>query len=291
MKKALVFGGTRFFGIHLVKGLLEKGFKVTVATRGNVEDPFGNDVNRVQVDRTDKQGLAYAFKNETWDVIYDQICFSPLDALHSIETFRGKTYKYVMTSSLSVYDMETASVPVKEEDFDPYNEKLVIAGGEELSYQEGKRQAEAVFFQKAPFPVTAVRFPIVLGENDYTGRLASYIKKVKYNQGIYLGNRQAAMNFIAEQEAGRFLAWLSRQHIDGPINACANGAITLEKLMEQIGDTTGSRVSYSSLDSDSPFNIPETWTMSNEKASSHGYSFSNLFEWLPELIRSVEKDV
>ena len=38
--KILVLGGTRFFGIHMVKGLLDSGAEVTIATRGNVKDEF-----------------------------------------------------------------------------------------------------------------------------------------------------------------------------------------------------------------------------------------------------------
>ncbi|SDM58269.1 NAD-dependent epimerase/dehydratase family protein [Sediminibacillus halophilus] len=291
MKKALVFGGTKFFGIHLVNQLLDKGFHVTIATRGKTPDPFGESVRRVEVDRTDKQSLSRAFKHETWDAIYDQICFSSQDAMTAMEIFKGKTYKYVFTSSLSVYDMENITPPTAEEDFDPTKEKLVVADSDAFSYQEGKQQAEAAFFQHAPFPVTAVRFPIVLGENDYTGRLALYIKKVKYRQGVYLDNPQAEMNFISEQEAGQFLAWLADMHIAEPINACANGSVSLEELLIQIAETTGQSVIYSDKQSDSPYNIPDTWTMSNEKASDYGFAFSNLQDWLPKLIEKLAVQV
>ena len=36
--KILVIGGTRFFGIHMVRELLAQGHAVTIATRGNVKD-------------------------------------------------------------------------------------------------------------------------------------------------------------------------------------------------------------------------------------------------------------
>ncbi|QTN00737.1 NAD-dependent epimerase/dehydratase family protein [Sediminibacillus dalangtanensis] len=287
MKKALVFGGTKFFGIHLVNQLLDKGFHVTIATRGKTPDPFGESVRRVEVDRTDKQSLSRAFKYETWDVIYDQICFSSQDAMTAMEIFKGKTYKYIFTSSLSVYDMEKSTPPVTEEDFDPTKEKLVVAGSDAFSYQEGKQQAEAAFFQHAPFPVTTVRFPIVLGENDYTGRLALYIKKIKYRQGVYIDNPQAEMNFISEQEAGQFLAWLADMHIAEPLNACTNGSVSLEQLLNQIAETTGQSVIYSDKQSDSPYNIPATWTMSNEKATGNGFAFSKLQDWLPKLIENL----
>ena len=38
--KILVLGGTRFFGIHMVNDLIEKGHEVTLATRGITPDYF-----------------------------------------------------------------------------------------------------------------------------------------------------------------------------------------------------------------------------------------------------------
>src|SRR5699024_11983239 len=48
----------------------------------------------------------------------------------------------------------------------------------EVGYGEGKRQAEQVLFTKAPFEVTAYRFPIVLDLDDYTKRLRSEERRV-----------------------------------------------------------------------------------------------------------------
>ncbi|MCM3603699.1 NAD-dependent epimerase/dehydratase family protein [Robertmurraya korlensis] len=76
MKTALVLGGTRFFGVNLVHELLNKGVKVTVATRQNSEIPFGNKVETLKVDRFDLDSLKEAVNGRTWDVVFDQICFN-----------------------------------------------------------------------------------------------------------------------------------------------------------------------------------------------------------------------
>lgn len=41
----LVVGGTRYFGKYTIKALLQKGHAVTIATRGNAADPFGDRCN------------------------------------------------------------------------------------------------------------------------------------------------------------------------------------------------------------------------------------------------------
>jgi nucleoside-diphosphate-sugar epimerase len=69
-----------------------------------------------------------------------------------------------MTSSQSVYD---SGPHLQESAFDPYTYQFAAVADETKDYQEAKRQAEAVFAKVKDFPVTFLRAPIVLGEDDY----------------------------------------------------------------------------------------------------------------------------
>jgi len=285
--KALVFGGTRFFGVQLVESLLRQGFDVTIASRGNVKDSFGEKVSRIKVDRLDVGDMQKNFVNTDWDIVFDQICYSSQEAIDTIDVFAGKTKKYVFTSSKSVYEQGGGEKGFIEEDFNPYEYKLNIGPKEEFSYGEGKRQAEAAFFGRSSFPVVAVRFPIVIGMNDYTDRLNYYIRKVRDEEGIHLVNLEAAMDFISEGEAGDFLAWVGQSDFEGPINATSNGQVKMEALLNYIEEKVGKSaivVADTKEESDSPYNISETWLISNEKAKQQGYKFRELNEYLPSLI-------
>jgi len=290
MAKALVFGGTRFFGVQLVESLLRKGFDVTIATRGNLKDSFGDKVSRIKVNRLDVGDMQKNFVNTEWDLVFDQICYSSHEAIDAIDVFAGKTKKYVFTSSKSVYELGGGAKGFVEEDFDPYEYKLAIGPKEDFSYGEGKKQAEAAFFQRASFPVVAVRFPIVIGINDYTDRLNYYIKKVRDEESIHLVNVEAAMDFISEEEAGDFLAWVGQSDFEGPINATSNGQVKMGELVATIEEKVGKSaivVAETKEESDSPYNIPETWLISNEKAKEQGYKFRELNEYLPTLIEEA----
>ncbi|QQZ11287.1 NAD-dependent epimerase/dehydratase family protein [Heyndrickxia vini] len=290
MKTALVLGGTRFFGVKLVQALLSNGVKVTVATRGNSTSSFQGQVESIQFDRNQLESFQSAFNGREWDVVFDQICYSSIDAMNAIQVFQGKTKKYIFTSTLSVYDL--LDKELVESDFDPYSYTIELKDKDEVTYQEGKRQAEAVFFQKAPFPVTAVRFPIVLGENDYTQRMTYYINKVIQEEVIYLRNLDASMGFINEDEAGEFLYWIGSYDFQGPINTCTNGTVTLKEFIKYIEEATGkeAKVEISSdEDNQTPYSIPRSWTMSNQKAIDLGFEFQDIHQWLPHLIQTVLK--
>ena len=168
MRRALVLGGTRFFGKRLVLTLLENDWDVTVASRGLANDPFGHTVKRLTIDRYDAESLQAALKNREWEVVYDQICYAPSDAMDACQLFSGRIGRYVLTSTGSVY--ADKPMPYKEEYFDPYSYPLQMGRRDSFDYGEGKRLAEAVFFQKAQFPVAAMRIPVVVGLDDYTQR-------------------------------------------------------------------------------------------------------------------------
>src|SRR5690606_10937901 len=161
-----------------------------------------------------------------------------------------------------------------------------------FDYGEGKKLAEAVFYKYAKFPVVAVRFPIVMGEDDYTLRLHFYIENILNNQPIALENIHAKMSFIHAAEAAQFLRWAGYSHIEGPYNAAANGTIALSELIQLIEQVTGKSATIVEPDSEhkSPYSIPKSWFMTNEKAVQDGYTFTHLSDWLKPLIHTIAKD-
>ncbi|WP_409300969.1 NAD-dependent epimerase/dehydratase family protein [Peribacillus sp. SCS-155] len=122
MAKVLVFGGTRFFGKKLVEKLIHNGHDVTIATRGNTADSFGEQVKRIQLDRGVNDSRWDSISNIQWDAIYDNICYGPEQAKIAIKRLGQNASKYIFTSTLSVYD--TSETPLDEEDFSPYHYDL-----------------------------------------------------------------------------------------------------------------------------------------------------------------------
>jgi nucleoside-diphosphate-sugar epimerase len=282
MKNVLVFGGTRFFGKRLVELLIQNGHNVTIATRGQSNDEFGKKVNRIILDREKAESLN-DLKNTYWDFVYDNICYSPVAAKIACETFQENVGKYIFTSTLSVYDEGDL---LEEADFNPYTYNYKIGDRNEFDYKEGKRNAEAYFFQKAPFQVIAPRFPIVLGEDDYTQRLVFHINNIKNLKPISADDFIGGMCFISAKEAANFLYWLMDIDFEGPINACSNGVISLNEIVALIetNSKTTAKTSRNTLENVSPFNGMPNYKLSNKKARELGFQFENVNVWMQELI-------
>jgi len=289
----LVIGGTRFFGKKVVKLCLQNGHSVTILTRGQSGNPFGTKVKQLIVNRDDADSLSQALTSTTWDIVYDNICYSPNEALKICEILKDKTKKLVFTSTLSTYEIN--GIVKTEEDFNPYEYEVRMGNREDFSYGEGKRQAEAVLFKEAMFPVVAVRLPIVMGENDYTRRLHFHIERILQQQPISLPNIDAKMSFITDDEAAAFLYFAGITPIEGPYNATAAGAISLKDLLGLIEETTGKQAKISLVGGDektqSPYGVPVDWYMSTTKAEAAGFTFSQLHDWLPTLVKTIVKEL
>lgn len=285
MRNILVFGGTRFFGKRLVERLLqEEDCNITILTRGKAEDSFGEQVARLIVDRTDASALAEAVGDTVWDVIYDNICYSPDEAAAAARIFAGTAKRYILTSSLSVYDPKPEAL--SEADFNPYTYPLRLGAKDDLNYQEGKRLAETVLLNQNAFPVATVRFPIVLGMDDYTRRLHFHIEHVREGQPIGIPNPDAVISFITSDEAADLLYWLGFSTLTGPVNACSDGTLAIGEIISIIESVTGKRAVIQTETEDehmSPFGITESWHMDTTKARMAGFPFLSLTGWFPEL--------
>ncbi|QKS70709.1 NAD-dependent epimerase/dehydratase family protein [Paenalkalicoccus suaedae] len=289
-RNVLVLGGTRFFGKRLVQALVENGDKVTVATRG--ETPVSSGVSHVKVDRFNSESMQKAFTDTKWDLVYDQICFAPNDAKDAIEVFKGNVSRYILTSTLSTYAFNDKPNKV-EKDFDPFAYPITYGRKEDFDYGEGKRLAEAVFFQEAPFDVVAIRPPVVLGLDDYTERLHYHIRKVANNEPIGFSEPDSNVSFVDSAELAAFLLWCGDQSFTGPVNASSRDQLSLTDLLTLIENTVDKKARVEEPGDDvesSPLNFPASYYQDVALAASYGFEFSQLESWLPKLISDIARE-
>lgn len=299
-KNILVIGGTRFIGRLLVQRLLQAGHRVTIATRGYAPDPFGERIARVRVDRRNELAMKNAFADARYDIVFDQMCYSPPDAAIAVRCFAGKVGRYVMTSTTDVYRSLGFghSAPLKESDlaieaqaidtrYPWHDPRLAIE-----CYVAGKVQAEAYLVRDASLPLVTPRLGHVLGgPEDFTGRLAHYVELARVRGTLAYSRRDAAQSFMTAHAAADFLAWAGMQDFTGPVNAASDGALSAVGLYERVGDVLDTQVAsrQAKVASEpgrlSPFDLPGTMVMDTSRAKALGYRFDHTDDWLELTIR------
>jgi nucleoside-diphosphate-sugar epimerase len=293
LNKVLVLGGTKYFGKKLVELLLEKGVEVTIATRGKEGDDFGARVNRLIIDRESRESQWSAFQGQSWDVVFDQTCYSPQEVLDTVEALKGKVSRYIFTSTQAVYEF---GLDRREEEFNPYQFTFEYKSRREYpgiaGYQESKRAAESVLFAQPELEVVAVRFPIVISQDDYTERLKVHVDKIVKQEPIGIPDLSTRFSFILADEAAHFLYDIAKSSFTGPINPGSKGSMSLGEIIakiEKITEKTAIIEKDLTKENASPYAMPGTFEINTDKAISLGYSFSDLNAVMDDLIRYYAK--
>lgn len=304
MCDVLVIGGNRYFGKRLVDRLIAAGDRVTVLNRGSASPPTG--AIHVVADRDDEAALNSALGDRTFDAVVDQVCYTPRQAAIARRVFAdGRTRRYVMTSTIEVYEYEDslvyedAVVPVREDAVDPRTVPVDLelpwdrAEFRDTHYGEGKRQAEAVFAADAdgtesPYTWTSVRVAHVLGGNDdFTGRLDHYANRIRAGAPIAVPTENRPATYIHVEEIADFLFWAVGQDFTGPVNAASHGLLTTEELCAAVAQyIPNGRTVFQNVDVGeiSPFSFARSYGMDNSRATELGFTFGHVQEWLPRAI-------
>jgi nucleoside-diphosphate-sugar epimerase len=296
----LVIGGTRFMGKLLVQRLLRAGHRVTIATRGYAPDPFGERIARIRVDRRNETAMRKAFADSApWDVVFDQMCYNPLDAAISVRTFAGRTSRYVMTSTIDAYRALGTPLPQPLREADLAVEAQPIDTGYPWHdpcratecYVAGKVQAEAYLTRDGSLPLVVPRLAHVLaGPEDFTGRLAHYVELARLHGTLDYAHADAVQSFMPLQAAADFLLWTGFQQFTGAVNAACDGALSAAQLYRRVGAVLGTPVTLRQTAVPaqarlSPFDLPAPMVLDTARAKALGYRFGHCEDWIEDTIR------
>lgn len=246
MNRALVIGGTRFIGRHLVEELLEHGYEVTLFNRGTHDNPFEDrdDVDHVEGDRTNESALEGAAGTVEPDAVFDVVAYRPQEVRAATEIF-ADVDAYVYVSSGDAYGAE--HVPKREDEtpLEPCSEAQAI---DDSSETYGARKAEgdrAVFAAtEGGVPAMSVRPCIVYGPYDYTERLDYWIHRVvNYDRVVVPGDGDLLWHRVYVEDVAAALRIVAEAGRPGEAyNVGDRRLVTLEEMVDLIAEVADTEV-------------------------------------------------
>ena len=279
--KVLVIGGTRFFGIPMVEELLRMGHDVTIATRGLSADGFGGRVRRIILDRTNAGSMKEALRGRYFDVVIDKIAYCSNDIRSVMDA--ADFGQYICMSTTAVYNPK--HMDTKESDFDGTAGELIWCDRPDFPYDEVKRQAEYALWQVySDKNWIAVRYPVVLGKDDYTKRLLFYVEHAIRGVPMYIDNPDCQMGFIRSDEAGKFLAFLAGKNFRGAVNGCSEGTVSIREILDYVEKKTGRKAILEAGGDPAPYNGEVEYSINTAGAEALGFRFSRLHDWIYDLL-------
>jgi nucleoside-diphosphate-sugar epimerase len=101
--RALVTGGNRYIGLHLLQELVARGHEVTVVNSHEADIPV--EVRRIHCDRRVPGALEAALgpHRDEFDIVYDNTAYGVADLEPMVALFGGRIRHFVFTSSSAVY--------------------------------------------------------------------------------------------------------------------------------------------------------------------------------------------
>jgi nucleoside-diphosphate-sugar epimerase len=177
--RALVTGGNRYIGLHLLFELAKRGHDVTIAN--SHEAPMPEGTRRIHVDRTQPGALVDALTphRDDFDVVFDNTAYTPADLQPMVELFKDRVEHLVFTSSVAVYKRSFIQ-PVLEsharhapDDADPRK-----------AYGVGKVQCED-YLAAEGMPFTSLRVTHTIGpKSPLATREPSVFRKLELGRPI-----------------------------------------------------------------------------------------------------------
>lgn len=155
--KVLFIGGTGIISTACTTLAIERGFDLTLLTRGKHEVNLPNQARILSGD-VNAPELATKLSREEFDVVVDWIAFTPADIERDIKLFRARTRQFIFISSASVYQkppshyLITESTPLANPYWDYSRNKIAC---EELLTRAYRDEA---------FPATIIRPSLTYGE-------------------------------------------------------------------------------------------------------------------------------
>ena len=265
----------------MINELLKRGYDITIASRGLTSDSFGDKVNRLIIDRNNEASVKETLQGNHYDVVIDKIAYCSNDIKYVMDAIDCD--KYIYMSSTAIYNpLHKGTV---EDDFNGMENELIWCNRSDFSYDKVKRHAEyALWQQSSDKKWIAVRYPFVIGEDDYTKRLWFYVEHIVKSIPMNIDNLDYQMSYIRSDEAGKFIAFLVDKDFAGAVNGASEGTISLKEMIEYVENKTGCKALIDVTGENAPYNGTPEYSICTEKAKKLGYEFTNLKDWIYDLL-------
>lgn len=220
----LIFGGTRFIGKRFVRNCLKKKYAVTCVSRRDIEDH-----RYLTKFRGERNALIDQLKNKSFDFIFDFIGYDCNSVLKTLNNLKFQSYIFISSSWISQYDDELRK----------FNQR-------DVKYIRGKKEVEKLLLEQKPKSrnFNIIRFPIILGMGDFSGRLDYFASRLSKGLPVILpnsGRNKTKICYVNDAalalESFISFPFLNRYKI---YEALPNDSITIQELVQFAADKLNS---------------------------------------------------
>ncbi len=280
--KVLVIGGSRFVGPYIVDTLLKDGHEVTLFNRGRVQIKYGKGVRFVKGDRNKGFNI-----KEHFDAVIDNCAYTGDQTKSALDQL---DFDFFLNFGTAASYRRTGMFPLTEEsalgDWPAWGD-----------YNKGKVECENVL-KGSGVRYASIRPVYILGPKNYVDRESFIYSRLLKSTPLKIpGNGEAVVQFVFAKDVAASIVMLVTKKLSGAFNCAADDAITLNDLIEKMGEIVGKTpVVEHNLSTDGakwnddefPF-ANENFFCRNDKLKALGIRFTPLLAGLREDYKNYYK--
>lgn len=220
-------------GRHLVEALLAGNHEVTLFHRGQTgADLFEGSVQRVIGDRNSELSN---LGDADLDAVIDTCAYRPSQVRSAIQALSGKVKFYLLISTVSVYDPDSAPVLEDSKKYEPnWNNAAEITGE---TYGPLKVACEMALLKgKGSFKngVCILRPGLIVGPHDHTDRFTYWLARIHAGGDVLIpDDDEATTQFIDARDLAAFMVRCVENSTTGTMNAVGPASqIRFKQLLE-----------------------------------------------------------
>lgn len=233
----LMLGGTHHVGRSVVEAALACGHQVTTLNRG-LSGPPAPGVSFLAADRTDRDSVAAAIGNRSWDAVVDTWTGVPRAVADTAALLADRAEHYCYVSSRSVYRWPIPSSldesgPVV--DADP-------SWADGSDYARCKRGGEMAALEVFGDRTLIARAGLILGPYERVGRLPWWLRRLERGGPVLCpGPPERPLQYIDGRDLAQWILDSADRRLGGTFNTVSPpGHTTMGELLETALEVVGS---------------------------------------------------
>jgi nucleoside-diphosphate-sugar epimerase len=283
--KILFIGGTGIISTASTALAAQRGFEVTLLSRGQHESQLPPGVKTLIADVNDP-ALVQKLEHESFDAVVDWIAFTPADIERDLKLFRGRTRQFVFISSTSAYQkpqthyLMTEATPLANPHWDYARNKIAC--------EERLMQA----YREEGFPVTIVRPSLTYGEtlvplvlNSWQKSYTAVDRMIRGQKLVVPGDGTSLWVITHNTDFAKGLVGLlgNEQSIGHAFHITSDEVLTWDQLFRIVGSAVGVEPHLVHIPSDFIFAcLPEKkGTLIGDKSVSVVFDNSKIKRFVP----------
>lgn len=286
--KVLFIGGTGTISSACTQLAVDRGISMYLLNRGKTTSrPIPEGVTVINGDIRDRQSVAAALADYTFDVVVNWMAFTPEHIETDLALFSGKVGQYIFISSASAYQTPPSSLPVTEST--PLDNPHWQYSRDKMACEERLMQA----YRAEKFPVTIVRPSHTYDKTmlPFTGRY-TVINRMRQGKPVIVHGDGSSLWVLTHHKdfAKGFVGLLGNSHAIGDaVHITSDQWLSWNQIFELMAKAAGAEAKLVHVPSDLLAAFDPNWGagLLGDKANSMIFDNSKIKRLVPDFAATI----